>query len=303
MKRAGTVALCTAGLLTATFLLFAGLTACTADPNRSLEMRQARTPLAGTRESLSVVSYNIQARPLLDACAWKSIRIGERLKRYNLLGLQETFHAHDSLFERNALHGEVYFGRRRHGLNLVNSGLAILSRFPIEEARAEYFEEEGSLENRLGSKGVLLARIRINGSVLDFYTTHLAAGTPESSGEARKDELRQIAEFIRRNSPQENAVILCGDFNLTLRSPDGELGKFLTRTGLSDPAKELNCEKQTFIDHLFYRSGDALRLRPRIWRLLKQEFTEQETGALSDHHPLLVEFDLLNQESGTAVRP
>ena len=292
MKRLGKSLFCAACVMIAAVVLFFGLTACSADPNRYLVLNQPRIPFSDQRETVSVISYNIQARPVLDSCAWKSVRIGERLKEYDLIGIQETFHAHDSLFEKNNVHGKVYFGKRRHCLKLVNSGLAILSRFPIEEVKAEYFEDEGSLENRLGSKGVLLARIRINGSVLDFYTSHLAAGSPGVSGEARVHELQQIAGFIRRNSPQENAVIINGDFNLTLRSKDKELRNFLTQTGLSNPSTELNCEKQSFIDHIFYRSGTGLKLKPRTWKILKQEFTDREKGPLSDHHPLLVEFDL-----------
>ena len=297
MKRLRKILFCSAGILIAAFLLFSGLTACSADPNRYLVTAQPGQPILEVRETLSVISYNIQARPVLDSCAWKSVRIGERLKEYDLIGLQETFHAHDLLFEKNSVHGEVYFGKRRHFLKLVNSGLAILSRYPIEEVKAEYFEDEGSLENRFGSKGVLMARIRINGSVLDFYTTHLAAGSPGVSGEAREDELRQIAGFIRRNSPSGNAVIINGDFNLTLRSKQKELRNFLAQTGLSNPAKELNCEKKTFIDHIFYRSGSTLKLKPRTWKLLKQEFTVSGKGPLSDHHPLLVEFDLTSEKN------
>ncbi len=292
MKKLQKILICSGGILLAVLLLFFGLTACSADPNRHLVTVQPDVPIVEPQKTLSVISYNIQARPVLDPCAWKSVRIGERLKRYDLIGIQESFHAHDSLFEKNEVHGKVYFGKRRHCLKLVNSGLAILSRFPIEEVKAEYFEDEGSLENRLGSKGVLLARIRINGSVLDFYTTHLAAGSPGVSGEARVDELRQIAEFIRRNSPAENAVIINGDFNLTLRSRQNELRNFLKQTDLRNPAADLKCEKQSFIDHTFYRSGATLKLKPRTWKLLKQEFTDREKGALSDHHPLLVEFDL-----------
>lgn len=295
MKKFRKPLLYTAAALLLTVILFFGLTACSADPNKYLTAIQPREPVSAPRETISVISYNIQARPVLDSCAWKGTRIGERLKEYDLIGIQETFHSHHSLFEKNSVHGEVYFGKRRHCLKPVNSGLAILSRFPIEKAQAEYFTDEGSLENRLGSKGVLLARIRINGTFLDFYTTHLAAGSPKVSGQARVNELKQIAAFIDRHSPRENAVIINGDFNLILRSKENELRNFLKQTGLSNPSADLNCEKKTFIDHIFYRSGEKLKLKPRSWKLLKKEFTIQDKGTLSDHHPLLVEFDLQNR--------
>lgn len=103
------------------------------------------------RQSFTVVSYNIQARPLLDDCAWKSPLIGERLRPYDLAGVQESFHRSRMLFDQNALHTVVHFARRRHPAKLVGSGLAVLSRFPVTGAEAEYFEDEGSLENRVGT--------------------------------------------------------------------------------------------------------------------------------------------------------
>ena len=270
------------------------LPGCSADPGKSLVPVQPRVPLERTEE-FAVVSYNIQARPVLDSCQWKSVRIGERIQNWELVGLQETFSAHSALMEKNTLHGEVYFGKRRHWLKLVNSGLAVFSRFAIESADAEYFEEEGSLENRFGSKGVLMARLKLNGTVLDFYTTHLAAGSPGVSGEARIHELRQIAAFIRRKSPSENAVILCGDFNLTLKSKENELRNFLKETGLRNPSAELNCEKKTFIDHVFYRPGKNLPLKALSWDVLKNEFPVSGRGALSDHAPVRVRFSVRGQ--------
>lgn len=265
------------------------LAGCSADPAASLHPVQPERPLRSTTE-FSVVSYNIQARPVLDRCEWKSLRIGERIQGDELVGFQESFAAHGALKKKNALHGEVYFGKRRHALKLVNSGLAVFTRFPIETADAEYFQEEGSLENRLGSKGVLMVRLQLNGAPLDFYTTHLAAGSPGVSGEARIAQLGQIAAFIRRTSPPENAVILCGDFNLTLHAKQKELLNFLNETGLRNPAAELKCEKKSFIDHVFYRPSSSLPLKPLSWAVLKQEFPVSGPDALSDHAPLRVRF-------------
>ena len=42
-------------------------------------------------ERFSVISYNVQARPVLDDSKWKMPLIGERLKEYEIIGLQEAF--------------------------------------------------------------------------------------------------------------------------------------------------------------------------------------------------------------------
>ena len=253
------------------------------------------------RQSFTVVSYNIQARPLLDDCAWKSPLIGERLRPYDLAGVQESFHRSRMLFDQNALHTVVHFARRRHPAKLVGSGLAVLSRFPVTGAEAEYFEDEGSLENRAASKGVLLARIELNHRKLDFYTTHLAAGTPAVSGEARRNQLKQFAEFIRRNSPPDHAVIACGDFNLQPASP--ELAEFLEAAGLRSSTLELGFSGRPPIDPVLYRPGAGLRLRPVLRRLLKKEFAIEGRGPLSDLAPLLVEFQLAPPAEPGADQP
>lgn len=271
---------CAAGMV-----LSALLAGCAPSPVE-ISIRPAET--GPPRQSFTVVSYNIQARPLLDDCSWKSPLIGERLRSCDLAGLQESFHGYRQLFEQNALHSGVRFSRRRHLLKPVNSGLAILSRFPVTGAEAEYFEDEGSLENRAASKGVLLARIELNCRKLDFYTTHLAAGTPADSGEARRNQLKQFAAFIRRHSPPDHAVIACGDFNLQPASP--ELAEFLEEAGLQSSTLELGFSGCPPIDHILYRPSAELPLRPVCRKLLKKEFTVEGRGPLSDHAPLLVEF-------------
>lgn len=257
-------------------MLCALLASCAPSPVE-ITPRPAATEMP--RQSFTVVSYNIQARPLLDDCAWKSPLIGERLRPYDLAGVQESFHRSRMLFDQNALHTVVHFARRRHPAKLVGSGLAVLSRFPVTGAEAEYFEDEGSLENRAASKGVLLARIELNHRKLDFYTTHLAAGTPAVSGEARRNQLKQFAEFIRRNSPPDHAVIACGDFNLQPASP--ELAEFLEAAGLRSSTLELGFSGWPPIDHVLYRPSAELPLRPVLRKLLKKEFSIEGRGPLN----------------------
>ena len=171
---------------------------------------------AAEPELLNVLSYNIQSRPVLDKSAEKNPQIGRRLTAFDLVGVQELFVGDGEFFRNTGGMAHVYFGKKRHAFKLVNSGLAVLAKCPAETSATEYFEDEGSLENRLGSKGILMVRYRIGGEPLDFYTTHLAAGTEEESGESRRNQVRQIIRFIKKHSPDGNAVILCGDFNLRL---------------------------------------------------------------------------------------
>ena len=106
MKRLGKSLFCAACVMIAAVMLFFGLTACSADPNRYLVLNQPRIPFSDQRETVSVISYNIQARPLLDDCAWKNPQIGERLRPFDLIGLQESFCGYRQLFEQNSLHSK-----------------------------------------------------------------------------------------------------------------------------------------------------------------------------------------------------
>jgi hypothetical protein len=112
-------------------------------------------------ERFSVISYNVQARPVLDDSKWKMPLIGERLKEYGIIGLQEAFRRQELLFAKCPKHATFYEQGKRHAFKIVNSGLAIMSVFPLSDQTFVHFENEGSLENRLGSKGVMLGRIKI----------------------------------------------------------------------------------------------------------------------------------------------
>ena len=98
-------------------------------------------PVSQTVSEFSVVSYNIQARPVLDPCSEKAPLIGAKLKPFDLIGLQEAFSGTEALFQSAQPLHSVYFGRRRHLFKLVNSGLAILTRFPMKKSHGKARED------------------------------------------------------------------------------------------------------------------------------------------------------------------
>ena len=238
-------------------------------------------------EILNVVSYNIQARPLLDNASAKVSGIGKRLTEFDLVGIQELFVGSSGFASGAAGMNFRYFEPKSHMCKIVNSGLAILSKYPVECTAQEYFEEEGSFQNVLASKGIFMARIRIAGRILDFYTTHLAAGREKDSGAARKAQSEQILSFIQKNSPPEHAVILTGDFNWKLKKL-----KLFEQLGLQNPAKQLKCEKNTRIDHIFYRSGKTLQFTPLQWNVLQKTFEKPNGDPFSDHDPVQAIFQI-----------
>ena len=237
-------------------------------------------------DTLKVVSYNVQVRPVLDD-AGKLPEIGKRITDFDIVGIQELFVGAERL--KNAAGGMNfrYFAPRRHIFKIVNSGLAVLSRYPVESTAQEYFQKEGSFENVLGSKGIFMTRIIIDGQVLDFYTTHLAAGREKDSGAARQSQTEQIIRFIQKHSPADHAVILTGDFNWKLN----KLQDF-TKIGLTHVVQTLKCPQEANIDHIFYRSGKNLNLTPQQWSVLKKPFQMPNGEYLSDHDPVLALFQI-----------
>lgn len=237
-------------------------------------------------DTLKVVSYNVQVRPVLDN-AGKLPDIGKRITDFDIVGIQELFVGAERL--KNAASGMNfhYFAPRRHIFKIVNSGLAVLAKYPVESTAQEYFRQEGSFENVLGSKGIFMARIIIDGKPLDFYTTHLAAGREKDSGAARQAQTEQIIRFIQKHSPADHAVILTGDFNWKLN----KLQDF-TKIGLTHVVQTLKCPQEANIDHIFYRSGKNLKLTPQQWSVLKKPFQMPNGEYLSDHDPVLALFQI-----------
>ncbi len=277
-------------------LLILSFGCCGSSVSRSGVVINRVSPSVATPENtFSLLCYNIQSRPVLDASNDKAPLIGIAASSADIVALQESFVGTELLFrswgpdcsERKEM---AYFNRRRHPLKLCNSGLAILAAHTILATEAEYFQSEGSLENRLASKGVLMARINLpNGIPLDVYTTHLAAGSERFSGEARRKQSEQIIAFIKRNSPPENCVIVCGDLNLR---HDGVAGKILdrisTEAGLTNAGPADQTPKR--IDHVFYRGSSNVSMTPVRWEFLS--FRDVTGKPLSDHAPLRVKFRL-----------
>ena len=72
-------------------------------------------------DTLKVVSYNVQVRPVLDD-AGKLPEIGKRITDFDIVGIQELFVGAERL--KNAAGGMNfrYFAPRRHIFKIVNSG-------------------------------------------------------------------------------------------------------------------------------------------------------------------------------------
>lgn len=143
--------------------------------------------------------------------------------------------------------------------------------------------------------------------ILDVYTTHLHAGSDPAVQVARLAQKRQMAEFIKANSPEAHSVILMGDMNS--RPPRGpkvvidqkvEAEKVENKAfqELLDTLKLKNAQDVLFgpvklnIDHVMYRPGKGKTMTPLAWSEEVKRFVNKKGAWLSDHPPVLVKFDL-----------
>ncbi|MHA1529248.1 MAG: endonuclease/exonuclease/phosphatase family protein [Alphaproteobacteria bacterium] len=128
----------------------------------------------------------------------------------------------------------------------LNSGLAILSNFPIEETYAQPFRRRACAGfDCMSNKGMLLAAIHIPGvpEPIEIFTTHMnskdASGvSPERSNTAHNLQAAEIRSFLSAEiADDRRALIVGGDFNT---KGDRELLGYLTNN-TNDPIVRVYC--------------------------------------------------------------
>jgi endonuclease/exonuclease/phosphatase family metal-dependent hydrolase len=141
-------------------------------------------------------------------------------------------------------------GLRRHGHHAFQpsrfapmGGLLTASRLPLEGSGFSQFRHHGrwlspSFGDRFLRKGLLAARLLIEGQALVVLNTHLNANysgdwSPGNSfARILRTQVRQLAAVVRAQPP-DAVVVVCGDFNFPRRSFLYE--ELMARSGLHDP--------------------------------------------------------------------
>ena len=95
---------------------------------------------------------------------------------------------------------------------LQHDGEGLLSRFPIVET--------ANLDYRTHNAVAAVARVEVEGRLLDFYVTHLYMSRGDDA--LRLFQVQQLLAWIESRDDVE-ARIVCGDFNATLDMPSASL--------------------------------------------------------------------------------
>ena len=180
-------------------------------------------------------------------------------------------------------HAVFGINTRRHGLLNLCYGNALLSRHPILATETIVFGTRS-----VGEKGFLFAEFDIAGRLVPVVNLHLHFGS-------REHRIRQIGRLLawlrekqrERHPHWQLPPIICGDFNNPGTSADATAALL---SHLSDYAEYAlhPVNGRTFPSPLPRRMLDFVLLPPACTRI----HSEVVRAILSDHRPVLVDFDL-----------
>ncbi|EKX74378.1 sphingomyelin/lysocholinephospholipid-phospholipase C, putative [Theileria equi strain WA] len=240
---------------------------------------------AGVSEdtTLRVMSYNIQGLPnrffpvaRLNQRLEAIVRfIGDVVKRYDVevLILEEAYDKRLYRMIATELEGSLKYGTRVIGrtknnsdwnthidtsrvlFHVMNGGICIFSKFPIEEKHAMIFKDSAGTCSFVG-KGAILAVINKNGKLISVVGTHFQADVMCSRTGIRHKQFLQILQWLNdlfngkiagnktyavsRDLP----IIMGGDFNSCSVNDAEHYNKMLNQ------CKDHNIEfKTTFLDN------------------------------------------------------
>ena len=240
--------------------------------------------------TLKVVTFNVWDHYVFPDHKNRMIEIGKLLARLDpdLVGLQEAFIEKDRRLLLDQLEGSrlkywIYFPS-----GLMGSGLMIISAFPIREAYFHQYSRSGKWYKPWqgdwhAGKGVARAWIELpeNSGYLDFYDTHAIAGYRKQNDlyiEDRLVQMKELADFISRSSPDSILAILTGDMNCRPGSIE-----YQTVVEQANLVRLMNIGSR--IDHIFGVANPNYR----FWVSDTEEVSHYQSDAgeklrLSDHN-------------------
>jgi endonuclease/exonuclease/phosphatase family metal-dependent hydrolase len=232
------------------------------------EGRHAEAGLeAGIPASLKVVTFNVKFSRKVDR-ALQVLRDDPVLRDADIVALQEMNEEAAATIARGLRLNYVYFPGAWHPKAAGNFGNALLSRWPLEDARKVILPHPGRFRkmNRLAVGATLRAgRLRVRA-----YSVHLE--TPFAVSDAqRRAQMAAVLEDAR----DARHVVIAGDFNNR-----DVAGRFLTAHGFLWLSRPVRSTIGSWAwDHIFVRGFSAREHWARAAR----------NGGASDHRPVWAE--------------
>jgi endonuclease/exonuclease/phosphatase family metal-dependent hydrolase len=234
---------------------------------------------------LRLVTYNIRKGKGASGRSTDGVgELGRALSDFSpdLVLCQEVFHGHtppsSQSEELAALLGLACTYEPNKLRRVGHHGNATFSRHPIEHA-----QNYDISTNRLERRGALYTRLLLDGQPLHIINAHLGLNHWQ-----RTEQVRRIADILRRVVAADEAVLLAGDFNDWSGRLDGVI---VDELGFQNAFGHLPTEAVATwharrpvlnLDRVYLRHLRAVHAR----RLVGEPWHE-----LSDHLPLLVEVE------------
>ncbi|MBR6939573.1 MAG: endonuclease/exonuclease/phosphatase family protein [Clostridia bacterium] len=271
---------------------------------------------AGKHGTLKMLAYNVSGIPVVGdfqgsvftTANERAAIIGKLLNGTgaDFIGVEEDFNGHKYL---DAEMTSYPYKSPHSGGVAQGQGVNIYSSHKLYNLdRVKWNKEFGYLSGRndaLSNKGFIYSLMELEkGIYVDVITLHCDAGKDPVSVAARRDNFRQLAEYINTNLNDGRALIVLGDFNFSFKRnlKDDIVTNLMEPTGLKDvwaevynggltdfsnPAFDRNSQGDS-VDRALYRSGRYMELVP-VSRTIPQ--LRGENGEVyTDHPPMLAEF-------------
>lgn len=275
-------------------------------------MASASASTVASASTFSVLSMNVAGLPDLLSSGNPAVhtpKISPLLNDYDIVAVQEDFNYHSELIS-SVTH--PYLSAHSGGAGF-GSGLNRMSVFPFDDfQRIKWNKSHGFFDNgsdQLTPKGFTVGRHELApGIVIDIYNLHADAGSDSGSLEARRDNIRQMKQFMSVYS-DGNAVIVMGDTNCRYTRSEDVLEELLHEQGLTDvwvelrrggvippdgpslmDASDRNGPNYEVVDKIMYRSSQAIQLTALSYKLEDTKFTDEQGAQLSDHYPISAVF-------------
>lgn len=190
--------------------------------------------------TIKFLQFNVFWRPDLihigrkEYVSERSKLLAEMINDYDVICLEEAFqygsHVVQDFVKLMKAKGFLYAVSAKKVRLLsrfvVDSGMLIMSKYPIEEIdTVEY--TAGCSFDKLSAKGALYAKIKTGErSHIHVFTTHLQATYSEISAKdfnVRMNQLRDLHEFMTRKVKDNAPIAVIGDFNINARKESFEI--------------------------------------------------------------------------------
>lgn len=223
------------------------------------------TPLLAQAHEFKLLSWNVFMIP-------KPINFSKQVERTRLISqkLQDT--DHDIILFQEAFRAgfkemiarefkekypyQASLNRRLTAKTVLNSGLYIASKYPIEVLGHHYFTKSIHAD-QFSSKGVLLVELTLpNEKKVQIATTHVQAWDDKKAVEVRALQFKEIRDFLDSHKKTGVPQILGGDLNVdSLLDPENMFKSYLKDREYSGTLNILNMNSGPVVGDVGYTSG------------------------------------------------